>query len=215
MIITRQRPIDQIIDKIRAHPVFLIGCSECATLCNTGGKNELNTLTRTLTEKKIPVQGSLVLEPACHLLNSKRLLAPLATTVAKADVLLVMACGNGVQTIQELYPTKQVVSGTDALFVGEIIRAGVFEKRCNLCGDCLLDQYGGLCPVARCPKSMLNGPCSGLTNGKCEQDPTMPCIWDLIYQTLKERNQLDLLKRIHPPKDWSKGHEGKAHYDHK
>jgi hypothetical protein len=211
MIITRQRPLEDIIDTIGSRPVFLLGCSECATLCNTGGKDELEALAKTLTDRKITVVGSLVLEPACHLLNSKRLLSTKKPDLEKAAVLLVMACGNGTQTIHELYPDKTVLAGTNALFVGEIIRAGEFEKRCTLCGDCLLNEFGGLCPIARCPKSMLNGPCGGLTDGACEQDPTLPCVWDLIYHTLKERNQLDLLKKIHPPKDWSKGREVKIH----
>lgn len=209
MIITKQKPLDHLMQRIGTNPVFLIGCSECATLCKTGGKDELTILEQTFTANHIPVQGTIILEPACHLLNSKRLLATAKPRIDKADILLVMACGNGVQTVHELYPDKTVISGTDALFIGEITRNGVFEKRCAICGDCLLDEFCGLCPVARCPKSMLNGPCGGITDGKCEQDPNLPCIWDLIYRTLKDNHQLHLLKTIHPPKDWSKGHEVK------
>ena len=214
MIITRQKDLQEILEKIGSGPVFLVGCNECATLCGTGGKDEIAALSTLLASKKIPVSGSIVLEPACHLLNSKQLLKPYAAQVDSAQIILVMACGNGVQTVAELYPEKHVVGGTDALFIGEVVRAGVFEKRCTLCGDCLIDKYGGLCPVARCPKSMLNGPCGGAANGKCEINAEMPCVWDQIYTLLKKRNQLYLLKVVQPPKDWSKSREVKVSRDH-
>jgi len=207
MIITRQKRLEEILKRIGDGPVFLVGCSECATLCGTGGKDELAALSQALSARKIPVSGSLVLEPACHLLQSKRLLATVSQQLNQAQAILVMACGNGVQTVQELYPDKHVVGGTDALFVGEVVRAGVFEKRCTLCGDCLLEEFGGLCPVARCPKSMLNGPCGGITDGKCEVDPETPCVWDLIYRQLKEQHKLDCLRKLQSPKNWSNASE--------
>lgn len=207
MIITRQKRLEEILEKIRDGPVFLVGCSECATLCGTGGKDNLATLSQALSDHHITVTGSLVLDPACHLLQSKRLLSDVSQQLTQAKSLLVMACGSGVQTVHELYPDIQVISGTDALFVGEVIRHGVFEKRCSLCGDCLLDEFGGLCPVARCPKSMLNGPCGGITNGKCEVDPQTPCVWDQIYQQLKAQHKLDLLRKTHKPKNWSHASE--------
>jgi len=214
MIITRQRDLQEILERIGPGPVFLVGCNECATLCGTGGKDQVDELAAILTSKKIDVTGSIVLEPACHLLNSKRLLKDHEKAVNRAQVILVLACGNGIQTVAELYPEKCIVGGTHALFIGEIIRNGEFEKRCSLCGDCVLDKYGGLCPVARCPKSMLTGPCGGTVNGKCEVHPDLPCVWDQIYTVLKKRNQLHLLTINQPPKDWSKSQEVKRTHEH-
>jgi len=214
MIITRQKDLQEMLALIGSGPVFLVGCSECATLCGTGGKDQVDELAAILASKKIPVTGSVVLEPACHLLNSKRLLKNHEAAVQKAQTLLVLACGNGVQTVAELFPEKSVIGGTHALFIGEVVRAGEFEKRCTLCGDCVLEAYGGLCPVARCPKSLLNGPCGGVVKGKCEISPEMPCVWDQIYTLLKRRNQLQLLKTMQSPKDWSKAREVKVSREH-
>ena len=100
-----------------------------------------------------------------------------------------------------------VIAGNNTLFLGEIKHANDFEKRCIMCGECIQDMFMGFCPVTRCPKSMLNGPCGGSTNGKCEIYPDMECVWDLIYKYLKERNKLDLLKEIQAPKNWSKSTE--------
>ena len=97
-----------------------------------------------------------------------------------------------------------VISGTDTLFLGEIRRTNEFEKRCVMCSDCMIDMFGGLCPISRCPKHMLNGPCGGSKNGKCEVDPNLDCIWNLIYNRLKKKGQLHRLKTIQEPKDWSK-----------
>jgi len=209
MIITRQKDLPEILALIGSGPVFLIGCSECATQCSTGGKEQVDELASILASRKIPVTGSVILEPACHLQNAKRLLKPHDAAVQKAQTLVILACGNGVQTVQELYPTKDVVAGTNPLFIGEVLHAGEFEKRCTLCGDCHLENFGGLCPIARCPKSKLNGPCGGMVNGHCEINQDVLCVWDQIYQNLKKRNQLHLLRTMQPPKDWSKSREVK------
>ena len=112
------------------------------------------------------------------------------------------AVTNGPYKIGTIKDTD-IVAGTDTLFLGEIKRLNEFEKRCNMCGICILDLFGDLCPISRCPKSMLNGPCGGSKDGKCEVDNDMECVWDVIYRRLKEKGQLDLMKKIQEPKDWS------------
>ena len=159
---------------------------------------------KTLENKNINVVGWVVLEPACHLNNDKRLFRAHKDEIAKAKKILVLACGNGVQVVSEIVQDKDVIAGNDTLFLGEIKRANEFEKRCNICGDCIVDQFAGLCPISRCPKSMLNGPCGGSVNGKCEVDPNLDCIWDVIYKRLKKSGELHRLKNIQGPKDWSK-----------
>jgi ferredoxin len=207
MIITKQKSLQEILHTIGSKPVFLIGCNQCATLCHTGGVDEVIDLQKQLASQQIPVTGWVVLEPACHQTNDKRILKNHSEELKKAEKILILACGNGVQTIAGLFPEKQVVAGTDTLFLGEIIHASEFEKRCVMCGDCLLDLYGGLCPVSQCPKSMLNGPCGGASRGFCEVHPQSECVWDRIIQNLKKRGTLHVLSVIQPPKDWSKSGE--------
>ena len=207
MIITKQKDFNELLSSVGKEPVFIIGCSECATMCHTGGEKEVLEMKSALEDKNIPVTGWVILEPACHLQNDKRILRKYKDEVNKANKILVLACGNGIQTVSEIIENADVIAGNDTLFLGEIKRANEFEKRCNMCGDCIEDLFGGFCPVSRCPKSMLNGPCGGSIDGKCEVDSNIDCVWDLIYKRLKEKNQLQLLKIIQEPKDWSKSTE--------
>jgi ferredoxin len=207
MIITRQKNFDELLQILGNRPVFLIGCSECATLCHTGGKDEILAMKVALEKRKIPVSGYVILDPACNLQNNKRMLKEHAKELENINKILVFACGNGVQTVAEHFVEKEVITGADTLFLGEISHANEFNKRCILCGECLLDVFGGLCPVSRCPKSMINGPCGGASNGKCEIDSEMECIWDRIYDGLKKRGNLRILSVIQLPKDWSKAGE--------
>jgi len=204
MIITKQKELTEILNSIGKGPVFIVGCNECAKLCHTGGEDEVLEMKDNLEKEKILVSGWSILEPACHLNNDRRLLKPHKNEIDKSNSILVLACGNGVQTVSELFDEKNIISGNDTLFLGEIIRANEFGKRCNLCGECLLDFFGSICPVTRCPKSMLNGPCGGATNGKCEVDSKLDCIWVDIYNRLNKSGKLGKLDEIKKPKDWSK-----------
>ena len=207
MIITKQKDFEEILTSVGKGPVFIVGCNECATLCHTGGEEEVLMIKDIFEEKNIQVSGWIVLEPACHRNNNRRLLKPHKEALEKSKSILVLACGNGVQTISELFDDKDIISGTDTLFLGEIVRANEFDKRCSMCGECLLDLFDGFCPVSRCPKSMLNGPCGGAINGKCEINSELDCMWDIIYKRLKKRGKLYQLEEIQKPKDWSKSLE--------
>jgi len=209
MIITKTKDLDDILALIQNEPVFIAGCSECATLCKTGGEEEVKEMTRILKEKNIEVTGSVILDPACHLLNDKRILKGYKSELEKAKKVLVLACGNGVQTVAELIQDSDVVPGLDTLFLGEIKRQNDFERRCNLCGECIQYLFDGLCPISRCPKNMLNGPCGGSINGKCEVSEDIDCIWEIIIKKLEEKGKLDVLKKLVEPKDWSKSLEMK------
>jgi ferredoxin len=204
MIITQQKDIKDILYAIKNGPVFLIGCSECATVCHTGGEEEILSMKEKLENENIVVSGWVILDPACHFLNDKRLLKNHKDEINRAKKILVLACGNGVQTVSEIFDTAEVISGTETLFLGEIKRLGNFEKRCSLCGECIQDLFNGLCPISRCPKEMLNGPCGGSIDGKCEISSDLECIWDTIFLRFKQKGQLYTLKEIKEPKDWSK-----------
>ena len=209
MIITKQKEFNDLLSHIGEGPVFIVGCSECATLCHTGGKEEILAMKDALRKKNINVTGYVILEPACNLQNDKRLLRKHEKEIDNAKRILVLACGNGVQTVSEILDGFEIIPGTDTLFLGEIKHANEFEKRCNLCGECIQDIFGGMCPISRCPKNMLNGPCGGLKDGKCEVNSDMDCVWDLIYKRLKKNGQLHLIKDIIKPKNWSKSGEMK------
>jgi len=208
MIITKQKPFEQIIQFLTPYTsVFICGCSECATLCKTGGEEEVKAMKDKLEKEGKIVSGWVVLDPACHRLNNAKIFREHKSELDQSDALLVLACGNGTQTVAGGVE-KPVYPGCDTLFLGEIMRFGNFEERCQLCGQCLLDLTGGICPITRCSKSLLNGPCGGSKDGKCEINPEMECGWQLIIDRLKKRGKLDTLKKIILPKDWSTSRDG-------
>jgi len=209
MIITRKKDLDQLIELISGKSVFIMGCSQCATLCNTGGEEEVIEMKKNLERSNINVTGWVILDPACNFLNNKRILREYTDDLDKAEKILVLACGNGAQTVSDFITDRDVISGVETLFLGEVKRFGDFEKKCSLCGECVRELFAGFCPVSLCPKSMLNGPCGGSVNGKCEVNENVDCVWILIYNRLKEKNQLEKMKKISEPKDWSKSTEMK------
>jgi len=203
MIISEQKPFESMLKIIQNGSVFIIGCNECAALCHVGGEPEVLELKNQFIESHINVTGWIVLDPACHLLNNKRLFKSVNKEIDDADHLLVLSCGNGVQVIEELYPQKHIISGTNTLFVGAEIQRGIFERQCNLCGSCIVDDFEGLCPISHCPKQMLNGPCGGSMDGKCEINKDFNCIWDKIIHKKIKMKKIDSLTKIIPPKDWT------------
>lgn len=203
MIITKSKNINNILNQINQESVFIIGCSECATICKTGGENEISKLEKLLIKQGINVIGSVILEPACHKLNDKRILNKYKNELKDIKQIITLSCGNGAQTISEIFEDKEVISGTDTIFLGQIKHINEFEKKCNLCGNCIINKYDGLCPITRCPKNMLNGPCGGSKEGKCEIDNNMDCIWHLIYKKFKKNNRVKELREINEPFDWS------------
>ena len=207
MIITKQKEFNDLIKCIAKGPVFIIGCSECATVCHTGGEEEVLSMKKALEKKDIDITGWVILEPACNLQKDKLLLKNHMNTIKNAKKILVLACGNGVQTVAEIIKDIDIIPGCDTLFLGEIKHANDFVKTCTLCGECIQDLFDSFCPIARCPKSMLNGPCGGVKNGKCEISSDIDCIWDIIYKDLKKKGQLSKFKEINKPKDWSKSIE--------
>jgi len=108
-----------------------------------------------------------------------------------------------VQTLAELFPELPVFPAQNTLFIGtEEREAGTLEERCAACGDCLLALTAGICPIARCAKGLLNGPCGGSQNGKCEVDPEKDCAWALIIERLEKAGRLHVLEEIRPPRNF-------------
>jgi len=204
MIITKSKDTSEIENLIDKKSVFIMGCSECATICKTGGEEEVNKLKKDLVLKGIKVTGSIVLDPACHKLNDIRILKKFKNELNKSEKILVLSCGNGLQTISEIIEDKDIICGTNTLFLGEIKRLNEFERMCNFCGNCIINDFQGFCPITRCPKNMLNGPCGGSVKGKCEINKDMKCVWQLIVNKFENKNKISELKKIVKPFDWSK-----------
>jgi hypothetical protein len=124
------------------------------------------------------------------------------------DVILSMACGAGVQLVAENAGSIRVFPAINTNFIGAIYEKGVWGERCQTCGDCKLYLTGGICPVTRCAKSLMNGPCGGSRDGKCEINSEIPCGWQLIVDRLEATGCLDQYERILEPVDWSRSRDG-------
>jgi hypothetical protein len=192
--ITRAKPEEEIERLLEGlGRVFIIGCGTCTTLTRTGGEPEVAEMRNTLTRKGKMVTGDTVLPVACDNLTAEAL-KEYGEQIHLADVLLVMSCAFGVQTVAR-QRKKMVVPAVDTLFVGKESSVGLFDEICTQCGTCIIGETGGICPVTSCHKGMVNGPCGGTNHGKCEIDPMKDCAWTLIYNRLKELGRLDAMRK--------------------
>jgi ferredoxin len=210
VIVAEQKPLEEIKNLIAdAEKVLIVGCGTCVTVCFAGGAKEAGVLASSLRmstqldgqDKDI---GDVTVQRQCEW----EYLDTIADQVAEADVILSIGCGIGVQAIAERYPDKWVIPGLNTTFMGLPTEQGVWEERCAACGSCILGLTGGICPIARCAKQLLNGPCGGSQGGLCEVNPDTPCAWQMIYDRLAAHGKLDLLMEIQPPKDWSTSRDG-------
>ncbi|MFC2065821.1 methylenetetrahydrofolate reductase C-terminal domain-containing protein [Chloroflexota bacterium] len=202
--ITAQKPLEEIMQYLdKCKGIYIIGCGTCATLCHTGGKSEVIAMKEKLEAGDKKVVGWMVIPTACDELTRDALRAN-ARDIAAADCILAMTCAVGVQTISlHLKDTKAIYPALNTLFLGIEDSPGHFAEYCMQCGSCVLGRTAGICPLVRCAKSVLNGPCGGSSGGKCEISPGVPCAWQLIYDRLAEMGQLDEMEEIEPIKDWS------------
>ncbi len=203
MIVTKKKNFQDLTKMIKSRSVYVIGCSQCATLCKTGGEHEVLQMKEQLEDNGYTVTGFFVLDPACHQKNSKRLFRQELSKIDCASSLLVLACGSGVQNVSTLFPEKHIVSGTDTLFLGVEEIRGIFSQKCSLCGTCIVENYSGVCPIGQCPKHMLNGPCGGSMDGRCEVSKEYFCVWEKILEKMKNGVKEHQLKHIIPPHNWS------------
>jgi len=210
MIISSQKKTEELLCTLEGKKaLFLIGCGACATACKSGGEEEVFRMEDWLIRQGKEVTGSMVIEEACHILRAGRDLRQHKAAVERADALMVLACGAGVQSIS-VHSPKQVVPALDSLFLGNIRRIGEFEEKCSLCGNCILDETAGVCPVTNCAKGLLNGPCGGMEEGRCEADRELDCAWARIFERLEAQGRAGVFERTVAPKNWSaKGSPGR------
>lgn len=204
MIITKPRDwarIEANLDEVHAKRVFIMGCGQCATVAGTGGEKAILEAKERLEADGREVTGWAVGEVACHLGGTKLDMRKRVGEVDSADAVLVLTCGAGVQTVADS-TTKPVFPGLDSAFLGNVIRHGVFEERCQMCGDCVLDKTAAICPVTTCPKGLLNGPCGGMWDGKCEVLTDRECTHIRIRERLAAQGRER--RAVMEPKDFSK-----------
>ena len=203
MLISKQKPLEEILSYVEGDKsIFLIGCKGCAEGWGSGGEKQVAEMKNTLQEKGKTITGSVVVDMLCDGALTKLKLRSYKKEIAAADSILVLTDGAGVQTVAEVVD-KVVHPGCNTLSSGGAHAEWKEAERCLECGDCVLEFTGGLCPIARCSKLLLNGPCGGSQGGKCEVDPSIPCVWQQIVDRLAKLRQLDKLERFVTPKNWS------------
>ena len=204
MIVGDLKPLPEIAASLDGYRnVLVLGCGSCVTVCLSGGEREAQELARELSRSglfggSIPALNSDSILRQCEhdLVSAYQQIPP------QTDAILSLACGCGVQTVGDVFEPLPVIPALNTTFYGASSEAGVWREVCQGCGDCVLSMTGGICPVARCAKSLFNGPCGGSNNGRCEIFTDTPCAWALIYYRLKKQNKLHLLHQVRQPRDW-------------
>jgi len=210
LIVAEQKPIDEIIRSLDGfEKIVIASCGTCVTVCMSGGEKEALAV-QGLLEANAKEKGKNV---AVSVVNVKRqcddeFMDDLETELLQGDAILSMACGVGVQFLAGKYADKVVLPGLNTTFYGAAKELGYWTELCAGCGNCLLERTGGICPIARCSKSIFNGPCGGSQDGKCEISSETDCAWQLIYDKLSAMGRLDTLLDIHEIRDWSTSRDG-------
>ncbi|MBW1694668.1 MAG: methylenetetrahydrofolate reductase C-terminal domain-containing protein [Deltaproteobacteria bacterium] len=210
MIVGEQKPIAEIKEIVAPHKKLLIlGCGTCVKTCFAGGEDEVAVLASALRlafrkdGKAIEIE-EFTIERQCE----DEFIQEGAPAIARNDSVLSLACGAGVQALARRFVKTPVLPGVNTTFIGVLESQGVFTEECSGCGNCELAIFGGVCPITRCSKKLLNGPCGGSMNGVCEVNPDIACAWQLIIERLKALEQLNNLRGYIPPKNWSLSNSG-------
>ena len=218
MIVGERKPFSEILSMVEDFSkILIVGCGSCVTICMAGGEEEVTILASQLrlafqkNKKEVEVEEAMALRQCDdEYMNEPALIEK----VKKADIVISMACGVGVQHATAFFnrivqdkPVK-IVPGLNTTFMGANLDVGIWEERCVGCGDCVLEKTGGICPITRCAKSLLNGPCGGSSNGKCEINKDTECAWHLIVERLEALGELDRIKPVEMYKDWRSSHDG-------
>ncbi len=210
MIVADKKPIEEIIETIQGRSkVLILGCNECVTVCEAGGKKEVGILASALRmyflnqERDVKIDEETLQRQCDH-----EYLEEIRDKVDQYDAIVSIACGVGVQFTAEKYCSTPVYPGVNTCFMGATEERGLWTERCQGCGQCILARTGGICPVSRCAKRVLNGPCGGSSNGKCEINKEVICAWQLIVERLKALDRFDDYEELSPLKDWSTDRAG-------
>lgn len=210
MIVADRKPIEEIIEEVKGHKhILVLGCNECVTVCEAGGKKEVGVLASALRMHAMNEGREVQIDE--HTLERQcdhEYLEEIRDRIDQYDAVVSLACGVGVQFMAEKYHSTPIYPGVNTTFLGATEERGVWTERCQACGSCILARTGGICPIARCAKRLLNGPCGGSSDGRCEINKDVDCAWQLIIDRLKALGRLDDYEELSPLKDWSTDRAG-------
>jgi NAD-dependent dihydropyrimidine dehydrogenase PreA subunit len=210
VIVAECKPIDEIRTMIdRYSSILVVGCDSCVAECAAGGQRETQLLGAALRlsyqkDGKSPIITEACLDRQCV----DDFIEGIASQVPEHEAILSLGCGAGVQALARVYTDKPIIPALDTLFIGETEMRGVWQENCLGCGQCKLGYFGAVCPVTRCSKRLMNGPCGGSMEGRCEVNPEILCGWQMIIDRLEALGELDRLDEYVPPVDWSTSHSG-------
>jgi len=210
MIVAEQKPLAEVKEMLEGYQnVLVVGCGTCVTVCLAGGEKEVGILASSLRmatrlDGHPVVMDEVTVQRQCEW----EYIDPLREQLTDYDAILSLGCGVGVQALAERFPGKRVLPALNTKFMGQPLEQGIWEERCQACGDCILDLTGGICPIARCSKQLLNGPCGGSQKGICEVSKEIPCAWQLIWERMEALGMSDRLMQVRPPKDWRTSRDG-------
>jgi ferredoxin len=205
LIVAEQKPLEEIKQMIAPFGrVLIVGCGTCMTVCGAGGEREVSFLYNALrlAQAKSSNGSHIFSEYTLKRQCDPEFLDLLKDKIREVDAILSLGCGIGVQAIAEHFPDMPVLPGVNTSFMGMSKEWGVWDERCSACGACILDETAGICPITRCTKGILNGPCAGTKNDKCEASKDMDCAWVLIYKRLERLQQLEKMRRYYPPRNF-------------
>ena len=205
MIVAEQKPLEEIRRMITPYErVLILGCGTCMTVCDAGGEREVSYLHSALrvAQAKGGNGTHTFSEYTVKRQCDPEFLDMIGDKIADVDTILSLGCGIGVQALAERYQDLPVLPGVNTSFMGMANESGVWDERCAACGDCRLEDTAGICPITRCTKGILNGPCAGTKNGKCEANKDVDCAWILIYKRLERLGQLEKMRRYYPMRNF-------------
>ncbi len=204
MIVVEQKRLDEIEQMTKNYSRLLVlGCETCAAVCFAGGQRQVAEIGSAIRiARKMSRQETEILEDTVARQCESQFVDQIRDSVTRCDAVLSLACGAGVQTVATVFPDHHVLPALNTRFIGRPEERGVWAEVCLACGDCILWRTGGICPVTRCAKGLLNGPCGGASEGRCEVSKDRPCAWQQIYHALKRLNMLHYLKEKPQVKDW-------------
>lgn len=210
MIVAERKALSDLLAMLEGvDRVLIAGCGTCVTVCLAGGEKEVALTASALRmARKSGGDELMTVEAMVERQCEWEFIDEIRELAGECDAVLSLACGAGVQAMATRLETIPVFPALDTKFIGIVEEQGVWTEQCLACGQCKLDRTGGICPVVRCAKSIMNGPCGGSQDGKCEIDQTTDCAWHLIYERLKVLGRLAMLEELQPPNDWSTSAHG-------
>ena len=210
MIIADRKPVGELLGMVQdCNRVLILGCKGCVTVCNVGGTKEVGVLASILKiARKKEGRPLHVDEKTIERQCDPEYIAQVKDLVGQYDAVISMACGVGPQFLSEAYPDQRFFPAVNTTSFGGALQHGIWSERCAGCGTCLIHHFDGMCPIARCSKSLLHGPCGGSARGKCEISKEVDCIWDMIVKKKMEKGRLEDLTKMKPNKDWRTARDG-------